>query len=79
MVAVPVLVPVNLPATAPLLTATTTNTAPFNPCTSVPDDHSTPVDPAPVPTTTTTTVAPSLLPTTTTIPADRPNIFAPAP
>ena len=54
MVAGPVLVPVlvNLPATAPLLTETITTSAPANPFTSAPDNPSTPVDPAPVPTTT---------------------------
>ena len=72
-------VPVNLPATAPLLTATTTTIVPDNPSISVPDNNYTPVDPSPVPTTTTTTVTPELLPTTTTVPANRPTIFDPAP
>ena len=67
MVAGPVLVPVpvNLPATAPILTATATTIFPTNPSTSVPVDHSTPFDPASVTTTTYTTVTPALLPTTT--------------
>ena len=38
-----VLVTVNIPATAPLLTAITTTIVPANPSTSVPADHSTPV------------------------------------
>ena len=81
MVAGPVLVPVpfNLPTTAPLLIETRTTIVPANPSISVPADHSTPVDPEPVPTTTTATVAPALLPKTTDIPANRPNIVAPAP
>ena len=37
------LVPDNIPATAPLLTAITTTIVPANPSTSVPADHSTPV------------------------------------
>ena len=74
VVAVPVLVPVpvNIPATEPLLTDTTTTIVPSNPSTISPADNSTHVDPAPVPTTTTTTVAPALLPTTTNIPDNLP-------
>ena len=81
VVAGPVLVPVpvNLPAIASLLTATTTIIIPFNPSTSVPADHYTPVDPSPVPTTTTTNIATALLPTTTNVPSNFHNIFAPAP
>ena len=81
MVAGIVLVPVpfNIPDTAPLLTATTTTIVPANPSTSVPDDHSNPVEPTPVSTTTYNTVAPALLPTTTTVPVNCPNIVAPAP
>ena len=80
VVAGPVLVPfpVNLTATAPLLKATTTTIVPENLSTSVPTDHSTPFNPAPVTTTTTTTVAPALLPTTNTVPANRLTIVAPA-
>ena len=74
-----VTVPVNIPATAPILTATTTTIIPANPPNSVTDDPSTHVDPAPVPTTTTTTATPSLLPITTYVPANRPTIFFPAP
>ena len=60
--------------------AETKNTiAPANPSTSVPADHSTPVEPMLVPTTTTTTAAPALLPTTTTVPANRTNFVPPAP
>ena len=81
VVAGPVLVPVsnNLTATSPLLTATTTTIVPANPSTSVPDDHSTHVDPAPVPTTNNTTAAPVLLPTTTNVHSNCPTIVAPAP
>ena len=81
LVARPVIVPVpfNIPATAPLLTATTTNIVPTNPSTGVPADNSNPVDPEPVPTITTTTVSPALIPTTTTVPANCPTIFSPAP
>ena len=81
LVAVPFLVPVpvNLPATAPILTSTKTNIVPANPSTSVPADHSTTVDPEPITTTTTTTVSPELLPTITTVPANRPTIVSPAP
>ena len=71
--------PVNFPATAPILTATTTTILPENTSTSVPANHYTPVDPVPVPKTTTTTVAPALIPTITTVPANRTNIVAPAP
>ena len=78
-VIVPVPVSVNLPATAPIFTATKTTIVPANPSTSIPADHSTPVDPAPVPTITTTNVTPSLLTTTTTVPDNRPTIFFPAP
>ena len=53
-------VPVNLPSTKPLLTATTTTSIPVNSSNSVPDNPYTPVDPVPVPTTTTTTVDPAL-------------------
>ena len=55
-------VPVNIPATAPLLTATKTTSAPANPSTILPADHYTLVYPAPVPITTTTNVAPALIP-----------------
>ena len=81
MVAGPVLVPVpvNLPATAPLFTATITTIVPANPSTSVPANHSTHVDPVHVPKTTTSTVAPALLPTTTTVPDNSPNIIASEP
>ena len=81
VVAGPVLVPVpvNLPANAPILTATTTNIAPDNLSTSFPASQYTPVDPSPVPTTTTTTVAPTILPTTTNVPANSPTIFFHAP
>ena len=74
MVTGPVLVPVlvNIPAIAHLFTATTTNIVPANPSTSVPDDHSTTVDPEPVPTTTTTTITSAPLPRTTTVPANPP-------
>ena len=60
MVEVPVLVPVpvNLPATAPLFKANTTTIIPDNPSTSVPANHYTHLDPAPVLTTTATTVSP---------------------
>ena len=78
MVTGPVTVPVDLTDTAPLLTATTTTIAPDNDPTRVPDDASTPVDPAPV-TTTITTVDPELLPTTTTIPANNPTTIAISP
>ena len=74
-----VIFPGNLPATVPILAATTTTIVPANPSTIFPDDHSTPVDPAPVPTTTTTTLVPALLPTTTTVLSNRPTIVAPAP
>ena len=74
-----VLVPVNLPATALILTATTTTIIPADPPTSVPVNHSTHVDPVPVPTTITTSVVPSLLTTTTTVPINCPAIFDPAP
>ena len=76
-----VLVPVhvNLQDTAHILTSTTTTIVPANPSNIFPDDHSTPVEPAPVPTTTTTTVASSLLPTTTTVINNCPTIVAPAP
>ena len=79
VVAGPVLVPVpvNIPVTAPLLTETKTTIFPANPSTSVPTDHHTPVDPAPVPTTTTTDFYPALLPTTTNVPANCPTIVAP--
>ena len=79
VVAGPFLVPVpfNLPSTANLLTATTTNTVPVTPSTSIIADNSTPVDPVPLPKTTTTNVAPAILPTTTTVTANCPNIFAP--
>ena len=86
VVAVPVLVlvPVNLPDTAPMLTVTTTTIFPANTSISDPSNHSTPVDsttfdPTPAPTITTTTVAPALLPTTTTIPANCNTIVSPAP
>ena len=81
MVAVPVLVPAtfNLPATAPLWTATTITIVSDYPSTSVPADTSTPIDPVPVLTTNNTTVAPVLLLTTTTVPANNPTIVAPAP
>ena len=94
MVAGPVLVPVlvNLPTIAPILTSATTTIVPANPSTSVPENHYTLVDPAPVPTTTNTTVAPALLPTTnnvpstapdptitTTIPSNSPTHFVPEP
>ena len=72
-------VPVNLPATAPILTVTTTTIIPDIPSTSVPDDHTTPVDPAPVSTTTTTTAVPALLPTTTTVHDNSTTISEPAP
>ena len=77
----PVLVPVsvNLPATAPLVTATTTTIIPANISTSVPANPSDHFDPAPVPTTTTTTAAPEILPTTTTAPANIHTTVAPTP
>ena len=63
VVAGPVLVPVpfNIPATAHILTATTTTIALENTSISVPADHCTTVEPAPVTTTTTTTVATTFL------------------
>ena len=81
MVVGPVLVPVpvSLPATAPLLKAKTNNILLANNFTSVPDNHSTPIDPAPVPTTTNNTIAPALLPTTTTATTICPTIIAPTP
>ena len=75
----PTPVPVNLPATAPLFTATTTTGIPSNPFISVHADTSTPVDPEPVPTTTTTTVSPTLLSTTNTVPYNCPTTVFPSP
>ena len=72
-------VPVNITAIAPLLTATTTNSALLNNSTSVPVNPSTPGDPAPVPKTTNNTVAPALLPTTSTVPANCPTTVSPLP
>ena len=72
-------VPVNLPATAPLLTIKRTTIVPAKLSTSVPTNHSTHVDPAPVPTTITNTASPALLPTTTTVRANHPTIVSPAP
>ena len=72
-------VPVNLPSTAPLLTATTTTIVPANTSISFPADNFTPVDPVHVPTTNTTTVTPAFIPKTTTVPSNRPTIFAPSP
>ena len=74
---------VNLPATAPLLTDTTTTILPYNPSTSVTVNQYTPVDsthinPAPVPTNTTNNFDPALISKTTSIPVNRPNIVAPA-
>ena len=79
-----VTVTVNLPATAPLLTATTTTVFPANYSNTVTSDHTTTfysnhVEHAPVPTTTTITFAPVLLPKTTTVPANSPTIFSPTP
>ena len=72
-------VPVNLPDTTPLVTATKTTIVPFNASNSVPANPYVPFYPAPVTTTTPTNVVPALITKTTNVPANCPTIVAPVP